>query len=110
MAERDRRSAVHGHTEQLPVEIDVEEPAGWSDGRVVDEEPVTSLIETKRTIVAAHGAGIAAARQRENQAFARLLGEPANLEAFAALAERRPPEFAAVDSAHPVDVERHRVD
>ena len=73
-------------------------------------KPLGSLVETKRTIVAAHRDLIAAARRREDNAFARLLGQAANLEAFTALAERRPPDFAAVDAAHPVDVERHRVD
>src|SRR5689334_12091611 len=64
-------------------------------------KPIASLVETKRTVVAAHRDLIAAARKRENQAFSRLLGQPANLEAFAALAERRPPDFAAVDAANP---------
>jgi enoyl-CoA hydratase/carnithine racemase len=73
-------------------------------------KPIASLVETKRTIVAAHRDLIAAARHREDTAFARLLGQPANLEAFTALAERRPPDFAAVDAAHPVDLDRHRAD
>jgi enoyl-CoA hydratase/carnithine racemase len=73
-------------------------------------KPLASLVETKRAIVAAHRDLIAAARRREDTAFSRLLAQPANLEAFAALAERRPPDFAGVDAAHPVDVERHRVD
>lgn len=73
-------------------------------------KPIASLIETKRTIVSAHRDLVAAARAREDQAFMRLLGEPANLEAFAALGERRPPDFAAVDEANPVDVARHRAD
>jgi enoyl-CoA hydratase/carnithine racemase len=73
-------------------------------------KPLASLVETKRTIVAAHRDLIAAARRREDNAFGRLLRQPANLEAFAALAERRPPDFATVDAAHPVDVERHRAD
>ena len=73
-------------------------------------KPIASLVETKRTVVAAHRDLIAAARKRENQAFSRLLGQPANLEAFAALAERRPPDFAAVDAANPVDVARHQAD
>lgn len=73
-------------------------------------KPIASLVETKRTITSSRRELIAAARSRENQAFARLLGQPANLEAFAALAARRPPDFAAVDAAHPVDVERHRAD
>jgi len=73
-------------------------------------KPLASLVETKRAIVAAHRDLIAAARRREDTAFSRLLAQPANLEAFAALAERRPPDFAAVDAAHPVDVGRHRAD
>lgn len=73
-------------------------------------KPLASLVESKRTIVAAHRDGIAAARAREDEAFKRLLGEPANLEAFAALGERRPPEFARVDAEHPVDVAVHATD
>ena len=73
-------------------------------------KPVASLVETKRTIVAAQRDLIRAARARENDAFRRLLGAPANLEAFAALGERRPPDFATVDADHPPDIERHRAD
>ena len=39
------------------------------------------------------------ARERENQAFQRLLGKPANIEALTALAERREPDFVAIDAA-----------
>jgi enoyl-CoA hydratase/carnithine racemase len=78
--------------------------------RVLASKPIASLVETKRTIVAAHRDLIAAARRREDTAFARLLGQPANLEAFTALAERRPPDFAAVDAANPLDLDRHRAD
>ena len=73
-------------------------------------KPVASLIESKRTIVSAHRDLIAAARKREDTAFSRLLGQPANLEAYAALGERRAPDFASVDAAHPVDLKRHRSD
>jgi len=78
--------------------------------QVLASKPIASLIETKRTIVAAHRDLIAAARRREDTAFARLLGQPANLEAFTALGERRPPDFAAVDAKHPADLDRHRAD
>lgn len=67
-------------------------------------KPIASLVETKRTIAAAHRDLIEAARTRENAAFRALLGQPANLEAFAALRERRAPDFAAVDAAHPPDI------
>jgi enoyl-CoA hydratase/carnithine racemase len=70
-------------------------------------KPIASLIETKRTIMAGHKDAIAAARSREDVAFQRLMGQPANLEAFAALSERRTPEFVRVDSEHPVDVAAH---
>lgn len=73
-------------------------------------KPIASLVETKRTIVSAHRDLVTAARRREDQAFMRLLGRPANLEAFTALAERRPPDFAAIDAANPVDVALHRAD
>jgi enoyl-CoA hydratase/carnithine racemase len=69
--------------------------------RVLASKPIASLVETKRTIVASHVASIAAARERENNAFARLLGLPANLEAFRAFAERREPDFPAIDREHP---------
>jgi enoyl-CoA hydratase/carnithine racemase len=69
-----------------------------------------SLIETKRTIVSGTRDAIAAARKREDEAFRRLLGQPASLEAFAALGERRPPEFARVDAEHPVDAALHARD
>ncbi|HWE55225.1 MAG TPA: enoyl-CoA hydratase-related protein [Acidimicrobiales bacterium] len=73
-------------------------------------KPLASLIEVKRTVAAGHRAAIVEARRREDRAFARLLGRPANLEAFAAFAERRPPEFARVDSEHPVDIALHSAD
>jgi enoyl-CoA hydratase/carnithine racemase len=73
-------------------------------------KPLASLIESKRTIVGAYRDGIAAARKREDVAFRRLLRQPANLEAFAALAGHRPPDFVGVDTANPVDVDRHRSD
>jgi enoyl-CoA hydratase/carnithine racemase len=76
--------------------------------RILADKPLASLLECKRTIVAAHRAGIAAARERENVAFQRLLGQPANVEALTALAARRAPDFAAIDAAHPVDVADHR--
>lgn len=69
--------------------------------RVLASKSVGSLVESKRAINAAYRDGITAARAREDEAFRRLLGGPASLEAFAALADRRPPDFAAVDAAHP---------
>jgi len=55
--------------------------------------PVSSLIACKRVIVDPLRADIAAARERENQAFIELLGSPANAEALSAFAEGRPADF-----------------
>ncbi len=77
---------------------------------VLAAKPIASLVETKQTVVAGHRDHIIAARRREDEAFRRLLGQPANLEAFAALSARRPPEFRRVDAEHPVDVARHAAD
>lgn len=78
--------------------------------RQLASKPIASLVETKRTIVSAQRELIRAARSREDVAFSRLLGAPANLEALTALGARRKPDFAAVDAAHPPDVARHRLD
>ena len=53
--------------------------------------PISSLVAVKRTMTAPLRAEIAAARERENAAFAELMGGPANLEALTAFAEGRPP-------------------
>jgi enoyl-CoA hydratase/carnithine racemase len=82
-------------------------PTTLEYAQVLASKPIASLMECKRTITAGARDAIAAARERENEAFRRLLGAPANLEAFTALAERRPPDFAAVDAAHPVRAEDH---
>ncbi len=78
-------------------------PETMAAARILAGKPIASLVASKRTIVAGHRDAVAAARERENAAFAELLGAPASLEAFAALAARRDPDFAAVDAAHPVD-------
>ncbi len=78
--------------------------------RVLASKPIASLVECKRTITAPWREAVLTARRREDRAFARLLGAPANLEALTALAERRPPDFLAIDRAHPVDVALHSRD
>jgi enoyl-CoA hydratase/carnithine racemase len=55
--------------------------------------PVSSLVETKRLLLAARLDAVRAARLRENAAFARLVGAPANREALAAFREKRKPDF-----------------
>jgi enoyl-CoA hydratase/carnithine racemase len=67
--------------------------------RVLSSKSISSLVECKRAITDALQEPIAAARDRENAAFQRLLGQPANIEALTALAERRQPDFTAIDAA-----------
>jgi enoyl-CoA hydratase/carnithine racemase len=65
--------------------------------RVLAAKPISSLIESKATMNAGRLDVVAAARRREDEAYSRLLGAPANVEALAALAEGREPNFAGVD-------------
>lgn len=74
---------------------------------VLASKPIASLVECKRAITAGLREPFAAARAREDAAFQRLLGTAANLEALTAFAERRTPDFAAIDREHPVDLGRH---
>ena len=50
----------------------------------------------KRTMTEPHRAAVAAARERENAAFAELMGGPANLEALTAFAEQREADFTSL--------------
>ncbi|WP_419917923.1 enoyl-CoA hydratase/isomerase family protein [Candidatus Poriferisocius sp.] len=58
--------------------------------------PVSSLMESKALITCGWHDGVAAARERENAAFSRLMGAPANVEAIAAFMEKRPPDFTGM--------------
>lgn len=58
--------------------------------------PISSLMAVKRTMVEPLRAEIRAARDRENAAFAELLGAPANIEALTAFAEGREPDFTSL--------------
>ncbi len=58
--------------------------------------PLSSLIAVKQAMTAPLREQIAQARVRENAAFAELMGGPANLEALAAFAEGRPPDFTTL--------------
>ena len=64
--------------------------------RVLAAKPISSLVESKRAILAGMAPQIAAARQREDEAFQRLLGTPENLEAMTAFAEKREPDFTGL--------------
>jgi enoyl-CoA hydratase/carnithine racemase len=80
------------------------EPAELMDvtlahARVLAAKPIDSLVISKAAITAPLLAEIEAARERENAAFAELMGAPANIEALTAFAEKREPDFAAIDAA-----------
>jgi len=63
---------------------------------VLAARPIASLVAVKQTMVAPLRAAVDAARERENEAFATLMGGPANLEALAAFAEGREPDFSGL--------------
>ncbi|MBC9731895.1 enoyl-CoA hydratase/isomerase family protein [Nocardioides marmotae] len=63
---------------------------------VLAARPVASLVAVKRAVTAPLRAGIDAARERENAAFAELMGGPANLEALSAFAEGREADFTGM--------------
>jgi enoyl-CoA hydratase/carnithine racemase len=63
---------------------------------VLAAKPISSLVAVKSTITAPLRAEIAAARERENAAFAELMGGPANTEALTAFAEGRPADFTSL--------------
>jgi enoyl-CoA hydratase/carnithine racemase len=73
-------------------------PETMRHAEVLASKPISSLVETKQAIVAPWRREIDDARRREGEAFGRLLGGPANVEALAAFAERREPNFADVDA------------
>ncbi|WGX95301.1 enoyl-CoA hydratase/isomerase family protein [Nocardioides sp. L-11A] len=68
-------------------------PTARRHAEVLAAKPISSLVAVKRTMTEPHRAAIRAARDRENAAFAELMGGPANLEALAAFAEGREPDF-----------------
>ena len=55
--------------------------------------PVNALAETKRTLLAAHRAGLDAALRVEEQGMKNCVGSPENNEAITAFLEKRPPDF-----------------
>ncbi|MGN0062779.1 MAG: enoyl-CoA hydratase/isomerase family protein [Nocardioides sp.] len=63
---------------------------------VLAARPISSLVAVKRTMTAPHREAVAQARERENAAFAELMGGPANLEALSAFAEGRPADFTSL--------------
>jgi enoyl-CoA hydratase/carnithine racemase len=68
-------------------------PEARRHAEILAARPISSLIAVKRTMTAPLHDEIRAARERENAAFAELMGGPANLEALTAFAEGRAPDF-----------------
>lgn len=71
-------------------------PVARGHAELLAQRPISSLVAVKRTMTEPHREAVAAARRRENAAFAELMGGPANLEALAAFAEGRAPDFTAL--------------
>lgn len=73
-------------------------PTTMRHAKVLAAKPISSLVESKLAVIAPLAAEIEAARQRENGAFQRLMGAPANIEALRAFAEKRQPDFTGIDA------------
>ncbi|WP_435768852.1 enoyl-CoA hydratase/isomerase family protein [Nocardioides sp. SYSU DS0651] len=71
-------------------------PEARRHAELLATRPISSLVAVKRTMTEPHREAIRAARERENAAFAELMGGPANLEALAAFAEGRQPDFTTL--------------
>lgn len=61
--------------------------------REIAQWPIDSLVEIKRIMKAMHDDKVERARRLEMEGFEKLMGSPANMEAFSAFMERRSPDF-----------------
>ena len=71
-------------------------PAAIGRARRLATKPLGSLRWTKRLLLATRQEQVAAARQREDEAFMYRVGSPENLEAVSAFFEKRSPDFSNV--------------
>ncbi|CAN5413451.1 enoyl-CoA hydratase/isomerase family protein [soil metagenome] len=71
-------------------------PEARRHAELLAARPISSLVAVKHTMIEPLRAEIATARERENAAFAELMGGPANLEALAAFAEGREADFTGL--------------
>jgi enoyl-CoA hydratase/carnithine racemase len=71
-------------------------PEARRHAELLAARPISSLVAVKRAMTEPHREAIRAARERENAAFAELMGGPANIEALTAFAEGREPDFTAL--------------
>ena len=68
--------------------------------------PVSSLVETKRLVLAGSDRRDPRRAPREDRAFAHMVGAPANLEALTAFLEKREPDFRSLGD-RPVNLHTH---
>lgn len=71
-------------------------PTTLRHAEILAAKPISSLVAVKRALTEPHRGAVRAARDRENAAFADLMGGPANLEALAAFAEGREADFTGL--------------
>lgn len=71
-------------------------PQAREHAELLASRPISSLVAVKRTMTEPLRNEIRAARDRENAAFAELMGGPANIEALTAFAEGREPDFTSL--------------
>lgn len=67
--------------------------ATLAKAREIAQWPISALRAIKRTLQTAHRAGIAAAREVEDDAMMKLAGSPENIEAITAFMQKRAPDF-----------------
>lgn len=74
-------------------------PAALDAAATIARWPITSLVATKRAMVAGRIDRVRAARRTEDDAFRALIGSPSNIEAVMAFLERRDPDFTGIEGA-----------
>lgn len=67
--------------------------------REIAKMPTSSLMATKRLVLATRADAVRDANAREQVDFQRMIGQPANVEAITAFLERRDPDFAKLPPA-----------
>jgi len=71
-------------------------PTALATARRVAENPPAAVRATKRLLLEVRREQVRAAIGRENEAFARRMGSPENLEAIRAFREKRAPDFSKI--------------
>lgn len=74
-------------------------PAALAKAREIAQHPLSALVATKRTLLAARAPGIRAALEAEDAGMRAQAGSPENIEAIRAFVEKRPPDFKKLRAA-----------